>query len=687
MSEFPTPLDSYEDVLAGWHVYPLTFPLATSNPCMHFHSPPFLLSFALFGMMLMEIGNLTPIHAEEPPVTTLDPIIVTGTANPTRLSHSTQSLTVIEREQYTPLHPNRLPSILQQVPGLHIDEMGGRAGISSLYLRGADPNFTLIMLDGIPLNDSTNQRGGSADLSTIPIDQIERVEIIRGPLSAFYGSEAMAGAINLITQSASTTPYLRVLGEGGRFDYLKGLVQTGGSLGPFFANFSLSHAKNGEQVEDDKFSQTAVGWNVSLDTDPNWNIRWTGQFNDSSVRNFPEGSGGPELAVLQETEKRDTQEFLTGFTASLHSSAAWQHQLFLSASRRVQDIENPGILLSPMVFRLPPATFDTRYDRFQGRLTETWDITPRWTFSLGGQVTHEQGKRDGTQNLSSFGGRSDEPLDFSLNRTFGGTFIELTSTAWEKLTLNAGARLDLSENVQPRVSPRFGVKYQLLPLLHIRGGYGKGFKLPSLASLGDPIIGNPALVPETSTGWDLGLQYHTPNNELTATIEYFHNRFKKLIDLDPDLLDQGIFQLTNLDEAVTKGWEFSVTLSPKPSVSFQANLTYLNTRITETGAELRNRPKWRGGFGLSLQVLPKVSLSSRVTFVSSSLDFQIPTQTTHVGGYAKADATLTYRPTPTWRWYAAVENFTNASYEEFRGFPAPPITFRLGIEYLTSPSN
>ena len=387
-STFP---DSYEqDVLAVWHTYPLTFSLATSNPCMHLHPRPFPLSFALFGIMLLEIWNLNPIQAEEPPVTTLDPIIVTGTANPTRLSHSTQSLTVIEREQYAPLHPNRIPSVLQQVPGLHIDEMGGRAGISSLYLRGADPNFTLIMLDGIPLNDSTNQRGGSADLSTIPIDQIERVEIIRGPLSAFYGSEAMAGAINLITQSASTTPYFRLLGEGGRFDYLKGLAQAGGSLGPFFTNFSLSHTKNGEQVEDDRFSQTAVGWNVSLDTDPHWNIRWTGQFNDSAVRNFPEGSGGSRFALLQKTEKRDTQEFLTGFTASLHSSAAWQHQLFLSASRRNQDIDHPGILVSPIVFGLPPATFDTRYDRFQARFTEIWAITPRWTFSLGGQVTYEQ---------------------------------------------------------------------------------------------------------------------------------------------------------------------------------------------------------------------------------------------------------------------------------------------------------
>jgi len=637
--------------------------------------------------MLFEIGNLTSIQAEEPPITTLDPIIVTGTANPTRRSHSTQSLTVLEREQYTPLHPNRLPGILQQVPGLHIDEMGGRAGISSLYLRGADPNFTLIMLDGIPLNDSTNQRGGSADLSTIPIDQIERVEIIRGPLSAFYGSEAMAGAINLITRSASTTPFLRVRGEGGRFDYLKGLVQAGESLGPMFVNISLSHAKNGEQVKDDRFSQTAVGWNVSLDTDHNWNIRWTGQFTDSAVRNFPEGSGGPELALLQETEKRNTQEFLTGFTASLRSSAAWQHQLFLSASRRIQDIDHPGILVSPTVFRLPPATFDTHYDRLQARLTETWSITPHSTFSFGGQVTYERGDRNGTQDLSSFGGRPDEPLAFSLDRTFGGSFVELTATAWEKFTLNPGARLDLSQHTQPRVNPRMSARYQLLPLLHVRGAYGKGFKLPGLSSLGDPLIGNPALKPETSTGWDFGIEYHTPQHEVTASVTYFHNRFRDLIDLDPGLLTQGMFQLTNLDTAITKGWEFFLKLSPQAPVSFQANLTYLTTRITETGDVLRNRPKWRGGFGLIIQVSPKVSLSSKVTVVSSRLNFQIPTQTTRVGGNTKADATITYRPIPGWRWYAALENLSNASYEEFQGFPAPPITFRLGIEYRHSSNN
>lgn len=621
------------------------------------------------------------MDAEELTIPTLDPIIVTGSAHPTRLSRSTQSHTVIQQAEFSPLQPNHVSKILQQAPGIHLDEMGARGGISSIYVRGADPNFTLIMLDGIPLNDSTDQRGGGVDLSTIPIDQISRVEIVRGPVSAVYGSEAMAGAINLITKSPSENSNVRVLMEGGRFDSRKGLIHGGGTVGPLSANLGYSHSRNEEQVEKDAFSQHTVGWNLSLDSATQWNIRMTGNYAQSSVRSFPEGSGGPTLALLRETEKRKTQTLLTGLTASLETPTAWHHQIFLSLSRRSQDVDNPGVLSSPPLFGIPPTRFTTDYGRYQARLTETWAITPHWTLSFGGQITHERGNRDGTQDLSSFGGRSNQPLDFSLDRTFGGPFVELTATPWEPFTVNTGTRLDLTEKTQPKFSPRVSARYEILPLLHLRGAYGKGFKLPGLTSLGDPLIGNSELQPETSTGWDVGMEFHMPHNELTVSVAYFHNRFRNLIDLDPDLLAQGMFQLTNLDTAVTKGWELSLNLSPETPVSFQMNLTYLNTRVNETGDALRNRPKWRSGLGLTLQLSTKVSLTSRVTIMSSRRDFQIPTQTSRVGGYTKTDATITYRPLPEWGWYLALENLTNAEYEDFRGFPSPPLTFRVGIEY------
>lgn len=633
------------------------------------------------GMAALNLFLLKPGQAQETPVTTLAPVVVTGSAHPTQLHQSTQSVTILQADQFAPLQPNRVATILQQVPGLHLDEMGGRSGISSLYLRGADPNFTLVMLDGVPMNDSTNQRGGSVDLSTIPLDRIERVEIVRGPLSAFYGSEAMAGAINFITKSASTTPSLRLLGEGGRFDYLKGLLQTGGSLGPVSANISLSHTQNGEQVEKDSFLMDSVGWSFSLQTEPDYDLRLTGQYTDSTVRSFPEGSGGSDLALLKETERRKTQEFLTGLSASFFTPSGWRHQIFLSVSRRFQDVANPGILTAPNLFVLPPAHFETLYHRYQTRMTATWTISPQWKFSLGEQLTHERGSRNGTQDLSSLGGSSTQSVDFKSRRTYGGIFAELTSIWWEKFTMNSGIRTDISQGFQPTVNPRIGISYQLLPSLQIRGGYGKGFKLPSLSSLEDPLIGNPSLQPETSIGWDLGIDYHSTDESFTATVEYFHNRFRKLIDLDPDLLTQGIIRLANIDEVTTHGWNVSLALSPISTVSFQASLTHLTTRVTETGMELRNRPKWRGGLGVAMRISSTVNLKSQITWVSSSLDFQVPTQTTRVGGFAKADITLNYHPFTAWRCYAALENLTNSSYEEFRGFPSPPLTFRLGLEY------
>ncbi len=640
----------------------------------------------IFSCFSLAPGTGSFIHADDGAVPTLDPVIVTGSAHPTRLHRATQSHTILNDEEYAPLQPNRLNNILQNIPGIHLDEMGARGGISSIYLRGADPNFTLIMLDGIPLNDPTDQRGGSVDLSTIPIDQITRVELVRGPLSAFYGSEAMAGAINLITDSHAedSTGHVRI--EGGRFDSRHGLIQGQHQLGPLSAKLSFSHASNEAQIEKDAFSQDALSWNFGVHSEPNWSIRLTGQYAHSTVKNFPEGSGGPTFALVREVEERETKTFLTGLTASLETPADLQHQIFVSLSKRSQDVDNPGVRSTPSFFRIPATEFTTDYDRYQGRLTETWFITPDWTFSFGGQITHERGDRNGTQNLSSFGGRSDDPLDFSLDRTFGGSFVELTATVWKKFTFNTGARLDLAKDTQPRVSPRASARYQLLPLLHLRGAYGKGFKLPGLASLGDPLFGNPNLTPETSTGWDLGVEFHTIHSEFVSSITYFHNRFRGLIDLDPDLLAQNQFQLTNLDRATTEGWELSLKLTPQDAISFQANLTFLKTRITGTGDRLRNRPKWRGGLGLTLDVFPNLSLSSRVTFLSSQLDFQIPTQTTRVGGYTKADATINYRPRPDWRWYAAIDNLSNASYENFRGFPAPPLTFRLGIEYLYSSS-
>ncbi|MDX1412037.1 MAG: TonB-dependent receptor, partial [Nitrospirales bacterium] len=157
-----------------------------------------------------------------------------------------------------------------------------------------------------------------------------------------------------------------------------------------------------------------------------------------------------------------------------------------------------------------------------------------------------------------------------------------------------------------------------------------------------------------------------------------------LIDLDPSLLNQGIFQLTNLQGTTTHGVEGALTFSPNKALSLQGSLTYLKTHITGTNEPLRNRPKWQGGLTLTALPHPTLTLYGRMTWVGSSRDFQVPTQTTDVGGYTKIDLTLTYHMLKVLNWYVAFENLTNTSYQAFEGFPAPPLTFRFGLEYRLS---
>ena len=129
-------------------------------------------------------------------------IIVTGSRVATTADDIAANITVLKREDFDVEKPAKLSDILRRVAGLHVDQVGGRGGTGSLYMRGADPNYTLVLVDGVRVNDPTNARGGSFDFSALDVADVERVEIARGPYSAVYGGDALAGVINIVTRHA-----------------------------------------------------------------------------------------------------------------------------------------------------------------------------------------------------------------------------------------------------------------------------------------------------------------------------------------------------------------------------------------------------------------------------------------------------------------------------------------------------
>ncbi len=200
-----------------------------------------------------------PTAATPPqPANSQPEIVVTGSRVATPPEEVAANVTVLSREDFDVEKPRQLADILRRVAGVHMDQVGGRGGTGSLYLRGADPNYTLVLVDGVRVNDPTNARGGSFDFSTFDVADIERVEIARGPYSAVYGGDALAGVVNIVTRHA---PRERTQGSldamGGAYDVREIALDAGGPLGA--ANWALgaSDSHEGEVVRGNRFDGAA----------------------------------------------------------------------------------------------------------------------------------------------------------------------------------------------------------------------------------------------------------------------------------------------------------------------------------------------------------------------------------------------------------------------------------------------
>ena len=248
----------------------------------------------------------------------------------------------------------------------------------------------------------------------------------------------------------------------------------------------------------------------------------------------------------------------------------------------------------------------------------------------------------------------------------------------ENFRVTTGFRVDFPENDNSEFSPKLGLLYRPYPATAVRLNGGRGFKLPSFTALGDPLIGNRSLKPETSLGADIGIEQTFFEGQHSIGISYFYNRFSRLIDLDPNLARGGVFRLVNLSTVETQGIEASLKIRPVDSTMVKGHFTYLDSDIKGTAQPLRNRPKFSGGVVLENH-FEQLLLRLDLNIVGRKFDLQIPTRRNSTPGYAKADLSVTYSLSKRWRLFGVVENLTNTQYEDYIGFRRPGIALRFGF--------
>lgn len=632
-------------------------------------------------------GEATPDTSDSEEAASTATYFATATVRERPLDTATAAVTVLERTAIEATGAETVADVLRFVPGVDLSSQGTRGGISTAQIRGGDPNFTLVLLDGVALNDGTYQVGEVFNLEGLPASAIERIEIVRGPLSSHYGSAGLAGAIHIVTRdSLATTDASHPasaaedrfgveteasLGDA-RFGRARAALSGASRRGSFFVD--ISGQRERERVADERFEQVHVQGRGRFAWGPRAVLEVAGRVTAWEGDDYPEASGGPQLGsgALRRAENRESS---LGAVLRVGRTEARRHRIEAALYRHGLERDSPAI-----GFLVPPAVEDTTYTRSRLGWSMSLDPRPGIQVSVGADVVREIGDNESTLLLPpAFGGSVEG--DYRLERTTPAISTELLARrgVW---TLELGARVDWTERPGSthggaEVSPRFGVRVR--PRngpTQVRASIGRAFKLPSFFALASPraLGGNPGLEPETMVGADVGVE-RSFGDDLDAGVTLFAHRYENLVDFD-----FATFLHVNRGEVEAEGIETFVRWRPRPAWLVSANATWQQVEDADLGDILRHRPDWVVGLRLGWQ--PRAGLAVHVDgrWVSRFRDEQIPVpERESVAAHTLVGATVDTRLARTLRLRARVDNLFDESYEARIGFPGAGRAVRLSL--------
>lgn len=557
-----------------------------------------------------------------------------------------------------------LGQALASQPDIFVLAPGGRAGVGSIYLRGGDPNFTVVMLDGIALNDATDSRGGAVDASALGIGGLDRIEIAPGVRSAVHGSGALAGVVNLILPAGREPGGLVEAGLGSEGDgEVLGVWR--GPVASLAGGLTAQWEDGGEPTPGSSFRGGSLGGKLAGDPAATGLRGAVFRLSHTESEGFPDDSGGDRFAVIRTPERREADQGVGGLRLGIGG-------LELSASifRREEDIDSPGVapgLRDPA--GLPASVSSTSFQR--SRLQAVWRPAPLgdWRLVLGAEAQRERG--DSRGSLTFFG--LTFPTSFALDRDTVSAFAEAGWRGRGGWSLDLAARADRPDGFDTKVTGGFALAWTAPD-----GGFsaqaaaGSGFKTPSFYALGNPLVGNPALRPETVRGGDLTLVWRLPGGGRVEAAG-FYSRYRDLIDFIPTPFPH----LDNVSVVVSRGASLTGETPLGEGLTLKGRLAYVDVHDRSTGAQLRGRPHWRGGADLDWRVSDTLTASLGLDYVGKRLESSVPTADVELDGYAILSARLTWEPSPGLALTAAIENLTDTDYETGAGFSGPGAAARI----------
>ncbi len=622
-------------------------------------------SFALLPLLAAAAAFAQP--AAEP-VVQLDPFTVV--AHPTGADERAAAVQVVAPDSAA-LPPARLADLLLGVPGLTIDQPGGPGGRSTLYLRGGEENHTVVFLDGIPLNDPTNNRGGAVDLSILEPALLRSAAVVRGAASVRHGPDVLTGVVHLGGETAPTNE-TTLLAEGGGHDFRRAALSAGRVLadGRSSVHLGLAGTDDGELAAGSRarrrFYRGAL--NTALGSSSLQVAFWHARHDADS---FPDESGGIEYAVLRAFERREDRQ--TAGSLRLDGKAG-DGRWTASADAAQFDtvVTSPGVLPPPdnPYAAVPASTDDTRLRRYRVALGYEQSFSG-WASALGLDAQREEGRDEGSLQF----GPMLMPTNFAADRTRVGAYAETSGPLGETVSLVAGARADHYDDGATRGTFRGGLLGKIDSVTQWRLNAGTSFKPASFYALANPLVGDPDLKPERARSFDAGLRRALADGRLFVDLTGFVTRIRDGVDYDPVL-----GRLVNRAGIHSRGAELAATWRALDTLVVAGALTYTDAHSAPGDERLRSRPAWRSSLSATWTPLEVLDLTAALTATSDARDNSKPTGDVLVGGWARFDLAARWRVTKTCAVTAAVDNALDQTYAEAVGFTAPGRRLRLGVQ-------
>ncbi len=589
-----------------------------------------LLSF-YFSMFTFSFAEENIISLEE--------IVVTAAKLEEEIEETTGTIVVIKSEDIEKMNVQFIPDILRRIPELNLTQSGSTGTLATILLRGGDSTHTVVMIDGIKVNSTLT---GSFDFSGIPIDDIDRIEIVKGPQSTIYGSEAISGVINIITKKGYGKAKAILSFEGGSYaTYNPSVTVSGGDekidyrlTGNHFYTNGISAAKSGR--EEDSFTQSYFSGKFGLRPSERIQVEISGRYSYDRTEldgfDFMLMEASDDLNFIQ----RGNHYILSG-KGKIHLSDVWDQLITISENQDSFEFRDPD-------------TFYNNYQMTSRNDTIDWQnnlyFFERLTVTGGFEYNREKG-----ENVNNF----DESLNnkaFYLNNK-----LKLLNSDF---VLNIGLRYDDHDTFGNKTTYRIGVMHYFSPLnLRIRSSYGTGFRAPTLNELFFPFYGNRDLKPEESSSWEISLDGSYFKKKVGLSLTYFDQEYKNLIQTDP-----LTYTAANISKAEVKGVEATVSWQMQEYLSLKCGYTYLDTEDKTTGEDLTRRPKNK--FLASLEFSKKmVSLLADFLYVDQRFDSSVNRT---LSSYKIVNLSGTYQITKLLTVYGRIENLFDEDYEEVGGY-------------------